>query len=355
MNIKIGKNNIGLNHKPFFIADIGANHNQSLDKAKKLIYLAAQSGANAVKFQHFKANSIVSDIGFKKLNKIKSHQSNWGLSVYDVYKNAEINFKWTENLKKCCSDNNLIFFSSPYSLEYIDILNNHMSAYKIGSGDITWHEAIIKIAKKNKPVLLATGASTKSDVDRAVKLIKKFNKKLILMQCNTNYTADKDNFRFINLNVLKYFKKKYKNCILGLSDHTFGHSTVLGAITLGARVIEKHFTDNNYQKGPDHKFAMNPKTWKDMVQSSNELFLSLGSGEKVVEKNEIQTVILQRRSIRASKNLIKGTILKKSDLVYLRPCPKNSLNPYQYKKLIGKKLKKNVKQYDNIFLKDLNG
>lgn len=354
MKLSIGKKKIGLSYKPFFIADIGANHNGSLDRAKKLIYLAAKSGANAAKFQHFKAKSIVSDIGFKKLKNIKSHQTKWNSSVYDVYKNAEINFKWSESLKKCCIDNNIEFFSSPYSLEYIDILDKHMPAYKIGSGDITWSEAILKIAKKNKPVLLATGASTKDDVDRAINLIKRFNKKIILMQCNTNYTAELNNFNFINLNVLNYFRNKYKDFILGLSDHTPGHSTVLGAIALGARVIEKHFTDNNNLKGPDHKFAMNPKSWKEMVERSNELFLSLGNGLKDIEKNEKETIILQRRSIRASTNLMKGTILKKKDLDFLRPCPKNSLNPYEWKKLIGKQLKKNIPKGDVILLNNLN-
>ena len=134
---------------------------------------------------------------------------------------------------------------------------------------------------KKKPVILATGASTLKDVDRAVKEIFKSNKDICLMQCNTNYTAENNNFNHINLNVLKTFKKRYPKIILGLSDHTFGHSTVLGAITLGARMVEKHFTDNNNREGPDHKFSMNPKSWKDMVDRSRELENSLGSGKKL--------------------------------------------------------------------------
>ena len=202
-------------------------------------------------------------------------------SVYEVYKDASINLEWTERLKKECDKCGIIFFTSPYDLELVDYVNKYVPAYKIGSGDITYLEIIKKIATKKKPVILATGASTLKDVDRAVKEIFKINKDICLMQCNTNYTAESNNFNHINLNVLKTFKKRYPKIILGLSDHTFGHSTVLGAITLGARMVEKHFTDNNNREGPDHKFSMNPKSWKDMVDRSRELENSLGSGKKL--------------------------------------------------------------------------
>ena len=123
------------------------------------------------------------------------------------------------------------------------------------------------MAKTKKPILIATGASNLSEVKNTINKVKKFNDKIVLMQCNTNYTASKKNFSYINLNVLKSFKKTFNNCILGLSDHTFGHETVLGAISLGARVIEKHFTDDNRRIGPDHKFSMNPKTWRYMIDA----------------------------------------------------------------------------------------
>ena len=163
----------------------------------------------------------------------------------------------------------------------VDHLNPHVPAFKIGSGDVTWLSILSYIAKKRKPVILATGASNFREVVDAVNTIKKFNKKIVLMQCNTNYTASKENLKYINLNVLKKYKKKFPNLILGLSDHTFGHSTVLGSIALGAKVIEKHFTDNNNRIGPDHKFSMNPRTWKDMVEAARELEVSMGNGKKL--------------------------------------------------------------------------
>ena len=173
------------------------------------------------------------------------------------------------------------------------------------------------------------------------------------MQCNTNYTAKKNNFNYINLNVLKTFSKKYPKITLGLSDHTIGHATVLGAITLGARMVEKHFTDKNDREGPDHKFSMNPKSWKEMIERSRELENSLGSEEKNIEKNENETVILQRRAIRTKEKLQKGLKLKKSDIISLRPCPSNGILPFELKKVVGKTLKKNIEKGDLIRWEDL--
>ncbi len=334
--------------KTYFIADIGANHDGSLSRALKLIRLCAKAGANAAKFQHFKAETIVSDIGFKKLKKL-SHQSKWKSSVFDTYKKASINPDWTKKLYLECKKNKIDFLTSPYDTEYVDMVNKYISAYKIGSGDITWIEIIKQIAKKNKPVILATGASSDVDVERAIKEIIKYNKRIILMQCNTNYTAGNENFNYINLNVLKYFKKKYKDKItLGLSDHTLGHTTVLGAITLGARVVEKHFTDNNLRVGPDHKFAMNFNTWKTMVEESRNLENSLGNGIKKIEYNEIETVKVQRRSIRATRNLKKGIKIDKKDIIMLRPCSKLGIPPYLSKKIIGRKITKMILKGDEI-------
>ena len=214
-------------------------------------------------------------------------------------------------------------------------------------------EIIEKIASKKKPVILATGASTLKDVDRAIKVILKKNSDICLMQCNTNYTAEKKNFNYINLNVLKTFAKKYPKIILGLSDHTISHATVLGAIALGARMVEKHFTDKNDREGPDHKFSMNPTSWKEMIERSRELENSLGSGEKVIEKNENETVILQRRAIRTKTKLPKGLKLKSADLICLRPCPSNGILPFELKKIVGKTLKKNIEKGDLIKWKDL--
>jgi sialic acid synthase SpsE len=339
---------IALDQPTYFIADIAANHDGDISRAKDLIYQAAEAGADAAKFQHFNAKTIVSKEGFEKFVDQKSHQSKWKKSVFEVYRNAEVNLSWTPTLKETCKKAGISFFTSPYSLELVDEVDPFVPAYKIGSGDITWIEIIKHIASKKKPYILATGASTMEDVKRAVNAALKINENLALLQCNTNYTASLENFKFIQLNVLKKYAKLFPDLILGLSDHTPGHSTVLGAVTLGARIIEKHFTDNNNRIGPDHLFSMNPKSWSEMVLRTRELENSLGTGIKKVEDNEKETVIVQRRSLWLNKNISKGEIIKKDDIDILRPSTQDGIQPYNLNEIIGKKLNKNKKKGDNI-------
>ena len=351
--LKIKKKRIGKNMPAYFIADIGANHDGSLTRAKKLIRLAKLAGADAAKFQHFSAKTIVSDVGFKKLKNLKSHQSKWKKSVFSVYQAASVNKKWTKILKKFCDKIDIEFMTSPYSMEIVDEINPYVNVIKIGSGDITWIDIIKKIASKKKLGIIATGASNFKEVETAVKEYLKINQSLVLMQCNTNYTGDLENIKYSNLNVLNKFKKKFPKVVLGLSDHTFGHVTVLGAIMLGARVIEKHFTDNNKRTGPDHFFAMNPKSWKEMVSATRDLESVMGDGIKRVEKNELNSIVVQRRSIRANQILNKGTIIRENMLDYLRPCPIGALRPCDKKKIINKSLKKKIKYHEIIKFSDV--
>ena len=353
MKLKINKKIISNESKTYFIADIAANHDGSLKKAKELIYEAKKAGADAAKFQHFAADTIVSDFGFKSLKSKLSHQSKWKKSVYEVYRDASIDLSWTPILKEECDKAGIDFFTSPYSFDLVDHVDSYVPAYKVGSGDITWHSILEYISKKNKPIILATGASNLKEVEMAIKVIKKNNNQLYVMQCNTNYTNSNKNFNYINLNVLKLYKKKFPKIILGLSDHTPGHSTVLGAIALGAKMIEKHFTLNNSLDGPDHKFSMNPLTWKEMIRSARELESSLGDGKKIVEKNELQPAIVQRRAIRTNSKILKGSVINIKNLSFLRPIPKGALPPYKKKHLLGKKLKKDIKKGDVIRLRDV--
>lgn len=341
---KINNNIINKSSKTYFIADIAANHDGDLEKAKDLIYLAKESGADAAKFQHFKANTIVSDYGFKKLGKKFSHQSLWKKSVYEVYKDAEVPLLWTETLFNTCKKAEIDFFTSPYDINDINYINKFVPAYKVGSGDITYHDIVIKMAKQNKPLLIATGASKIEEVIALIQKILEINNKLVLMQCNTNYSASIENFKYINLNVLKLYAQLFPNAILGLSDHTLGHTTVLGAVSLGAKVIEKHFTDNNNLSGPDHKFSMNPKTWKEMVERTRELEYALGSSIKKVEDNEKETCILQRRCLRASRDLVQNELITSDMIQVLRPAPQGSILPYEIDDIIGKRLNNNIVQ-----------
>lgn len=352
--LEISGKKIGPGFKTYFIADIAANHDGDLSRAKELIYLAAEAGADAAKFQHFQADTIVSDIGFKEIGSNKSHQANWKKTVSEVYQDASVSLDWTIELKKACDEVNIPFFTTPYSLEVIDHLDPFVPAYKIGSGDITWREMIEKVAKKSKPYFIACGASSMDEVINAVNWAVNLNQKIGLMQCNTNYTASLENFKFIQLNVIKTLRSMYPEMVLGLSDHTPKHATVLGAVAMGASMIEKHFTDDTTRQGPDHPFSMDPSSWREMVDRTRELELSLGNGIKVVEQNEIESKVVQRRSLRAVRDLKNGHIIVEGDFVPLRPCPENALSPSEAKNIIGKKLRTNLNFQQHLKISDIS-
>jgi N-acetylneuraminate synthase len=342
MAIKIGNHVLGINQPTYFIADIAANHDGDFERAKLLIRLAKECGADAAKFQNFQAPKIISDYGFKSLGGQQTHQANWKRSVFEVYKSASVPFEWTEGLKKECDKVGINFFSSPYDFEATDMLDAYVPAYKIGSGEIDWLEALEHIAHKGKPVLLATGAANIGEVQRAVQTILAINPQLVLMQCNTNYTASLENFKYINLNVLKCYADMFPELVLGLSDHTPGHSTVLGAVALGARVVEKHFTDDNQREGPDHAFAMNPNSWKAMVDNTRQLERALGKASKTVEGNEQETVIIQRRCLRVARDVKAGETFSREMIDVLRPATPGAILPDKIIEVVGKKARVDI-------------
>ncbi len=348
MKIKVGRRSIGDGEPLYFIADIAANHDGDLARALKLIELAKAAGADAAKFQNFQASKIVSRKGFGSLSQQLSHQAKWKKSVFETYQDASIPFDWTEKLKKKCDEVGIEYFTSPYDFQSIDHVDPYLNVYKIGSGDITWIEIIEYMAKKDKPMMVAAGASDMADVRRVIGRLQEMTQEIVLMQCNTNYTASPENYKYINLKVIETFKKEYPGVILGLSDHTHGHATVLGAVALGAVVFEKHFTDDNGREGPDHKFAMDPASWREMVDRANELYAALGDGVKRVEANEKDTAFLQRRGLRFVKDLPKGHIVSKADLFPLRPLAHDGIAPYELSNVVGKELVMKVEADDCV-------
>ena len=333
---------VGGSHPTYFIADVAANHDGSLDRALELMTVAKEAGADAAKFQHFRADYIVSDRGFKELGGQQSHQASWSKSVYEVYQDASLPWEWTEPLARHAQSIGIDFFTSPYDLEAIDFVDSFVPAYKIGSGDITWLEAIDHMASKGKPIILATGAATLEEVKAAVSTISTHGVPYSVMQCNTNYTGDNANFRHIHLNVLNTYRESFPDAVLGLSDHTHGPSTVLGAVALGARIVEKHFTDDTGRDGPDHHFSMTPSTWREMVERTRELEAALGSSEKRVAENERETVVIQRRGLRFARPLGEGTIITKDDIVALRPATPGGMSPAHINNVVGKKVATDV-------------
>lgn len=342
--IKLKSKLIGENQPVYFVADIGANFDGNLEKAKRLALAAKEAGADAAKFQSFKSSKIVSGLSFSKL-KLKGVHGSWKKPIDKVFKEAEFPRSWHEELFNYCKSIGIIFASSPYDFEAVDLLDNiGIDFFKIGSGEITWPEMLQYIANKGKPMMLATGDSTLAEVDDAIKIIESTgNNKLVLMQCITNYPSKIES---ANINVLKTYQTAY-NIITGYSDHSPGDIVVLGAVALGAKVIEKHFTLNKKDKGPDHPHSMEPQEYKEMVTRIRLLEKALGSTQKNVVEEEKETVIVQRRSLHAKHNLFKGERLKNSDIIELRPAIGI---PPKYKNVItGHKIKRTLKAGEAIY------
>lgn len=351
-SIKVNGREISISSPTYFIADIASNHDGDLDRAKKLIRLAKEAGADAVKFQHFKAEDIVSDYGFKKLGQQVSHQASWKESVFDVYKKYECNRGWTAELFQTANEVGIDFFTTPYDFEALELFKDLVPAFKIGSGDITWTDFIRTVSRSGKPVILSSGASSIEDVIRAVDAAIEGTREVALLQCNTNYTGRRDNFKYVNLSVLKTFSVVFPGIVLGLSDHTPGYSAVLGAVTLGARIVEKHFTDDNSREGPDHAFALDPQCWKKMVIATREVEMAIGDGIKRVEENERETYVVQRRCLRVKKDIKAGDLITMNDIDVLRPAPRGTIPPYKLEAFLNKSLRNDKECGDALFYYD---
>lgn len=343
VNISFEGRSIGENCATFFVADLSANHDGSLSRAIDLINLAAEAGADAAKFQNFSADTIVSNKGFEDLGK-RTHQASWEKSVYQVYKEASLPLGWSAELKAACDEAHIVYFTTPYSLEIIDQVDPFVSLYKIGSGDINYNDLLLKVASKRKPIFLATGASDMREVLRAIRTIESewLCPKIVVMQCNTNYTGATENFKYVNLRVIESYLREFPDYLVGLSDHTRSFSAVLGAVALGAKVVEKHFTDDQSRAGPDHLFSMTPRSWRAMVNATRDLEKMMGSKTKDVAANEKESRIVQRRCVRAARDIKAGEIILGEDLCVLRPAPPGSIEPLYLWEIIGNKAKTDI-------------
>lgn len=343
--IKIGNKIVGKGYGCYIIAEIGSNFDGSLEKAKKLIKLAKDSGADAAKFQSFKTDELLSKGGFKKKT---AFQTKWNKSVWEVYRDAELPREWHRELNKHAKKVGIHFFSSPWDFEAVDILDKlNVPAFKIGSGDITYHEILKYIASKDKPVLLATGASTIEEVNEAIKVIRKEgNEKIILLHSVVQYPSP---IKDANLKVLNTLREKFQLNV-GYSDHSPGSLIALGSVSLGACVIEKHFTINENLTGPDHPHSMDPKSFKEMVLNIRLLEVALGNGIKRIESSEKETRVIQRRGIWTIKSIRKGEYFTRDNIKALRPV--NGLPASEYEKMIGKSAKRSYKSFEPIRLSD---
>ncbi|MBI5045417.1 MAG: N-acetylneuraminate synthase family protein [Candidatus Niyogibacteria bacterium] len=342
--IKIGKRLVGEGHPSYFIADIGANFDGNLDKAKKLALAAKEAGADVVKFQTFSADTIISGPSFAKMN-LKGVHGSWKKPIDEVFRAAEFPRKWHKELYNYCKEIGTVFNSAPYDFSAVDLLHElGVDFFKIGSGEITWHEMLEYVAQKNKPIILSTGDSTLAEIDEAVRVIENAgNDKIILLQCITNYPSKIES---ANINVLKTYQTAF-NVITGYSDHSPGDVVVLGAIALGAKVIEKHFTLSKKDAGPDHPHSMEPREFKLMVEKIRLLEKALGTTKKDIVEEESETVIVQRRSLHAKRNIKSGEVIKREDIIELRPAV--GIIPKFKHLIIGRIAKKDIKAREAIY------
>lgn len=347
-NIKIGNRMIGPDYPTYFIAEIGGNFDGSMDKAKRLIDAAKEAGADCAKFQTFVAESIVSEGGFSKMTLHGVHGS-WGKSVSEVFKDVEFPMEWHQEIADYCKSVGIDFSTSPYFKEAVDLCADmHLPFIKIGSGEITWLEMLEYIAKKGLPIMLATGDATMSEIDEAVRTVEKTgNKDLVLMQCITNYPSKIES---ANVNVLRTYQSAF-GCLTGYSDHSPGHVVALASVVLGGRVIEKHFTLDKNDKGPDHPHSMEPDEFQFMVDSIRELERAMGSACKEVVEEEGETVFVQRRSLYAKRDLKKGQVLVDEDIDVLRPAL--GIPPKFKSTILGKTVNKDISARDPIYWQDL--
>lgn len=328
--IKTRFRTISQNHPTYIIAEIGSNFDRNLMKAKYMVDLAKEAGADCAKFQSFLPDKIVSKSGFDKMH--LSFQSKWKKSVYEVYQDAVLPREWHQKIMDHCKRRKMDFSSAPYDIEAVDLLESlHIPFYKIGSGEVSNLEFIRYVAKKNLPMFIGVGASTLGDIEDMINTIKSTgNSKVVLMQCVTNYPSP---FEDANINALKTLQSAF-GMMTGYSDHTPGHTVPLGAIALGAKIIEKHFTDNKNNSGPDHPFALNPMEFQTMVNEIRNLEKALGSGIKTIYTSEQETKILQRRSLYSAIKIKKGDKIKEHMITLLRPA--KGLSPKFKSIFIGK-------------------
>ena len=320
------------------IAEVGINHNGSILKAKKMIDIAKESGADYVKFQIFKPHNLA--IEKAKLANYQKKNSKVSSQV-ELLRKYKLNFSDFRYLYKYAKTKKIKFLATAFEEESLKFLNTlKVDFIKVSSGEINNLPFLKLIKKTKKKVLLSTGASTTKDVANALSTLNK--KDVTLLHCNSAYPSPIND---LNLNSIKFLKNKFK-CPVGYSDHSSSIYTPLVAIGNGAKVIEKHFTLDKELKGPDHKSSLSPKELKQMIKLIRVFEKSVGKYQKTISKSEAQNLLFIRKSIVARKKIIKGEKFSKKNLTCKRPG--NGISPMFWEKLIGKKSKKNYKINEQI-------
>jgi N,N'-diacetyllegionaminate synthase len=325
----------------FIIAEAGVNHNGSIDMAKKLIDVAVESGANAVKFQTFKAENLVNFEA--EMAEYQAKNLGEKRSQFQMLKSVEISFKDFENLKKYCDKKGIVFLSTPFDIESARFLKElGLEIFKIPSGEITNYLLLKEIGSYKKRVILSTGMANLSEIEEALDvLIENGTKReyITLLHCNTEYPTPIED---VNLKAMLTIKEAFKVDV-GYSDHTPGIEVPIAAVAMGAKVIEKHFTLDKNLPGPDHKASLEPDELKAMVKGIRNIEEAMGDGIKKPSKSEIKNIHIARKYLVAKRDIKKGEIFSK-DNIDVKRTGKRGVSPMKWEKIIGKTALRNLRK-----------
>ena len=328
-------NSTRLNEKnTYFIAEGGLNHNGDINIAKKLIDAAKECGADAIKFQTYKSENFVRETN----------------QYFDVFKNAELTFEQFKELKNYSENIGLTFFSTPFDMESAEFLNElGMPCFKIASSDLTNLPLITKIAKMQKPMIISTGLSTMNEINDAVNCcLFEGNNQIAILHCVANYPTQPNE---VNMNVINTLKKTF-NFPIGYSDN--GESTLVDivAVSMGANIIEKHFTLDKKMAGPDHGFSIDPNGLKSLISQIHEVDQMKGDGIKIPQFSEIKNRLAIRKSITAKQDLQQGKKIQENDISIKRPA--DGIEPKYITMILGKTVNTNIKKDSPILWSNIS-
>lgn len=333
MLINVDNKVIGKGNPVFFIAEAGVNHNGSIDLAKQLIDIAVDAGADAVKFQTFKAGELNTETAPKSSYHIQTTGSDKDQTWFELLKSQEISYDMHVELIKYCKKKDIIFLSTPYGFDSADLLEGlDIAMYKLASTDLNNLPLISHVAKKGRPIIISTAMSNFDEVKDAYQTIKKAGlDEIVILQCTGNYPSELSDS---NLNVMKTYKNEFK-CLVGYSDHTLELINPIAATAMGANVYEKHFTIDKNLPGPDHRMSLDPMELKRTIRAIRETELAMGSLKKDVLADEKENRIKLRKSIVAIVDIEEGQIITKEMLAIKRPG--NGIAPKEMQNILGKR------------------
>ena len=337
--MQIGKIQVGVNHKPFIIAEMSGNHNQSLGRAMKITEAAAASGAHMLKLQTYTADTLTLDVSEGEFF-IDEKDSPWqGKSLYELYQEAYTPWEWHEPIMKRANELGMLCFSTPFDDTAVDYLEDlHVPAYKIASFENAHLPLLKKVAATGKPMIISTGMATIAELDEMVRTIRDAGcEQFVLLKCTSTYPASPKNSNVLTISHMR----ELFDCEVGLSDHTMGVGVAVAAVSHGATVIEKHFTLSRADGGVDSAFSLEPEEMKSLVTETKRAWQSLGTvayGPTEAEKGSL----VFRRSLYIAENMKKGDVLNERNLRIVRPGL--GLKPKYYDSLIGRKVSRDIRK-----------